>query len=143
MIRPALLVAALALAACGSEPPPGPGVNVEPDGLHAIAGLETARGSFEGRSNHRISGTVSVFRSEGKWYVSLGRDFSFDGAPDPKVAFGEDGFRADAILGPLVDDEGASVYEVVPPLDVGDYTEVWLWCEEFAVPLGYAKLTLL
>lgn len=139
-----LLLLTFFLAACGSEPDLLPGQNLPPQGaLHALAGLETATGSFEGRSGHETAGTVSVFRSDGRWYVSLGRDFRFDGAPDPKVAFGEGGYIAEATLGDLKEDEGASVYEVLAPIDVGDYTEIWLWCEEFAVPLGYAKLSLL
>ncbi len=142
MDRRAFLLSGLALAACGEQDRPR-GYNLPPDSLHEIGGLETARGSFQGLSGHATSGTVSVFRARGKWFVSLGKDFSFDGAPDPKVAFGEQGFKADAILGPLEANEGPSTYEVEPPLDVGDYTEVWLWCEEFAVPLGMAKLELL
>ncbi|MEM6357469.1 MAG: hypothetical protein AAF844_17545 [Pseudomonadota bacterium] len=29
-----------------------------------------------------------------------------------------------------------------PGLDIGNYTEVWIWCEQFSVPLGVAKLQL-
>ncbi len=110
--------------------------------IHSIQGKETAVGTFVGLSDHATSGHASVFLSNGQWYISLANDFAFDGAPDPKIAFGSNGFRQEAILAPLQSNNGASVYAVPAHLDVGDYNEIWLWCEKFAVPLGVAKLTL-
>lgn len=139
-MRP-ILLAVLALAACGGEPEPLPGQNFPPPGaLLPVPGLETARGAFEGRGGAAAAGTVSVVRSDGRWVLALGDDFRFDGPAGVQVAFGEDGPKAP--LGTLAADEGASAYEVVPPLDVGDYTEVWLLGPGGA-PAGFAKLSLL
>ena len=143
----ALAAALLALSACASTEMKAPVSQsaTSPQATtvaHAIQGRETARGSFVGASDHATTGHASVFRSNGKWYISLANDFTFDGAPDPKIAFGSNGFRQDAILAPLQANAGASVYEVPATLDVGDYNEIWLWCEKFSVPLGIAKLTL-
>lgn len=105
-------------------------------------GRVTATGTFEGRSDHITTGTATVQRINGRWAIVLRDDFSFDGAPDPKVAFGSNGFQADAILAPLASNMGRQIYYVPAGLDVGDYNEVWLWCEQFNVPLGVARLRL-
>lgn len=142
MIRHVSLAAAaiLALAACTPAASTGGGAAAALS--HAIAGTETASGTFAGASDHVTTGHASIFLSEGKWYVSLGSDFAFDGAPDPHVALGHDGYRADATLARLASNSGAQVYEIPATLDVADFNEVWIWCNQFAVPLGVAKLTL-
>lgn len=152
---PAITALAFALSACAADttPPgkidPAPTLGTVQKSVaapaiitHAIQGNETATGSFVGASKHETRGHASVFRSNGQWYVSLASDFFHDGAPDPKVAFGADGFRQEAILAPLKSLNGAQVYAVPATLDVGNYNEIWIWCEQFAVPLGVAKLTL-
>ena len=110
---------------------------------HAIKGRETATGSFKGLSNHVTTGTASIIRSGNTWAVSLGSDFTFDGAPDPYVAFGNKGkFAKGTNFAKLRRNKGAQVYPVPADLDVGDYLEVFLWCKKFSVPLGVARLTL-
>jgi len=107
--------------------------------------LTTARGSFVGTTKFRVKGTTEIFRENGKWFVRLGPDFSESGAPDPKVALGnkaEGGYQDGTILG-LVEANGESVYALKPGLDIGDYDQVWIWCERFNVPVGHADLTLL
>ncbi|MCB1403372.1 MAG: DM13 domain-containing protein, partial [Rhodobacteraceae bacterium] len=68
------------------------------------------------------------------------RDFAFDGAPDPKVALGQDGYRKDTLLGPLRSETGAQSYALPEGLDPAAYNEIWIWCERFDVPLGVATL---
>ena len=104
--------------------------------------LTTATGGFEGKSNHVTRGDASIQQIDGEWYVVLGENFFFDGAPDPKVALGADGYRADAILSPLNANEGAQLYKIPASLDVADFDQIWLWCEKFNVPLGVADLKL-
>lgn len=133
--------AALPLAACaGGGPADRQSAAVEP----AIApdARVTARGTFEGRSKHVTTGHASIVFSNGNVIIQLEDDFSFDGAPDPKVALGEGGFDPDTIHGALRSNTGAQAYTLKPGLDIGNYTEVWIWCEQFSVPLGVAKLTL-
>ncbi|MEZ5669925.1 MAG: DM13 domain-containing protein [Alphaproteobacteria bacterium] len=110
----------------------------------AASGLETARGSFQGQSGHTTTGSASVFWTGSQWVVALSSDFSQDDAPDPVVGLGVNGaYDPAAKLGPLQAMQGAQVYPLPAGLDIGDYLEVYIWCEEFAVPLGVAPLTLL
>ncbi|MGF1528535.1 MAG: DM13 domain-containing protein [Candidatus Competibacterales bacterium] len=110
---------------------------------HLVTGQETARGTFRGESDHVTTGHASVFRSRGQWVISLASDFSLDGAPDPKVGLGNNGYRPESQLGELKQLNGAQVYVLPAGLDIGDYNQVWIWCEQFNVPLGVAELTLL
>lgn len=140
----AVVIASVTLSACGmaqSEfvPEPKSAFSI----TDSVEWLETASGTFEGASGHMTSGTVSIFRVDGQWVVSLGNDFSFDGAPDPHVALGHNGYRAEATLDELASNQGAQSYTIPANLDVADFDEVWIWCERFSVPLGSAKLTLL
>ena len=104
--------------------------------LPAFAGGHGRLGQFTGESNHVTSGTAEVAGNT----INLLDDFFFDGAPDPKVALGKDGYDANTLLGPLKSNTGASSYEVPASINTDDYNEVWIWCERFNVPLGVAKL---
>lgn len=98
-------------------------------------------GAFTGQSGHATSGGVEVVETAAGWEVRLGPDFSFDGAPDPRVGFGRDGrFAADTDFEPLRRNAGAQVYAVPDALDPADYDEVYIWCRQYAVPLGVAKI---
>ena len=94
-------------------------------------------GQFSGQGRYDTSGTVSVAPGA----LTLHRNFAFDGAPDPKLAFGS-GRRADrsTIFTPLRRNSGEQNYRVPANIDVSQYTHVWLWCERFSVPLGVARL---
>lgn len=110
---------------------------------HAIHGHATATGTFKGLKGHVTTGTASIIRSGKSWAVSLGSDFTFDGAPDPQIGFGNKGhFTKGTNFAKLKKNNGAQVYVVPANLDVGDYLEVYVWCEKFTVPLGVAKLKL-
>ena len=127
MARVLLPLAALMVAACfGTSDdvlPPGYNLLETPrsDGLHEIAGLETARGSLAGLEGPASSGTASVIRAESGWTVSLARDVRLDLAPGERalVMFGEGGIDKAAVIGPLAAASGASVYPVPGTLDVG------------------------
>ena len=104
---------------------------------HASAGDVIAKGSFVGASDHVTTGGVHVTANS----VNLLDDFSLDGAPDPKVGFGKDGvFDPDTTLDALQSNTGAQSYEVPDSVDPGAYNEVYIWCEQFSVPLGVAEL---
>ncbi|MDA0341023.1 MAG: DM13 domain-containing protein [Proteobacteria bacterium] len=110
---------------------------------HAISGKETARGTFKGLNGHVTTGHASIIRSGKSWAVSLGSDFSFDGAPDPQIAFGNKGHYAKGTnFAKLRKNQGEQIYVIPKNLDVGDYLEVYVWCEKFTVPLGVARLKL-
>ena len=100
-----------------------------------------AKGKFEGRSNHETSGSVKLIKQDDRYIVELGRDFSLDGGPDPRVAFGKDGhYDPDTKLGALLKLTGKQRYAVPPTLDVSKFNEVYIWCEVAGVPLGVAAI---
>jgi hypothetical protein len=105
----------------------------------AFAGGHGKIGTFTGASDHVTSGRVEVVVADGKATINLLDDFFFDGAPDPKVALGNNGYDASTLMGPLTSNTGASTYAVPDSIDVNAYNEVWIWCERFNVPLGVAK----
>lgn len=104
--------------------------------LPALAGGHGRLGKFKGASNHKTTGTAEI--ADGK--VNLLDDFTFDGAPDPKVALGKDGYDPKTLMTLLKSNKGASSYEIPAGIDPADYNEVWIWCEQYNVPLGVAKL---
>ena len=100
-----------------------------------------ASGRFTGASGHVTSGTGGLVVQDGATWVSLAEDFRFDGAPDPKVALGRGGYDPSTILGPLKSDSGAQSYRLPESIDPAAYDEIWIWCEQFDVPLGSARLS--
>ena len=94
-----------------------------------LAAQEVRSGAFTGQSNHQTDGTGQIVIAGGAATVRLAEDFTFDGAPDPKVA-----------LGPLRSDYGAQDYAIPDGIDASTYNEIWIWCERFDVPLGVARL---
>jgi len=106
----------------------------------AFAQTTTRTGKFEGRSQHITTGTARLVIQDGMAEVHLSAEFTFDGAPDPKVALGRDGYDPASLMGKLKSLKGASRYTVPASLDATGYNEVWIWCERFNVPLGVAKL---
>ncbi len=107
----------------------------------AVAGGAKKKGTFEGRSKHITSGSVKLVKNGDRYIVELGDDFSLDGGPDPRVAFGKDGsYDPDSKLGALLNLTGKQSYAVPPTMDVSGYNEVYIWCEVAGVPLGVASL---
>ena len=106
----------------------------------AAGGEAVATGTFTGQSNHKTSGGVAVHKTATGYTVELGPDFSHDGAPDPKLGFGRGGYDAAAKFSHLRANSGAQSYDIPAAIDAGSYTEIWVWCERYNVPLGVAKL---
>lgn len=110
--------------------------------MTASAGDAHSSGSFIGKSDHITTGGVKVIKTaDGGAVVILDSDFSLDGAPDPRVAFGTDGKYDDASnLGVLQSINGLQMYRVPATVNVDKYNEVYIWCSKFSVPLGVASL---
>jgi len=103
----------------------------------AFAGGHGRLGRFRGLSNHITTGTAELNSDS----VQLLDDFTFDGAPDPKVALGKDGaYDPATLMGLLKNNNGASQYALPAGINAADYNEVWIWCEQFNVPLGVASV---
>ena len=106
----------------------------------AAAQERIGQGAFKGESRHVASGTVSVSKSSSGTVVTLEKDFSFDGAPDPKLGFGRNGYDPKAKFSELKSNKGKQVYEIPSSIDASKYNEVWIWCQQYNVPLGVAEL---
>jgi hypothetical protein len=100
------------------------------------AGGHGRLGTFVGESNHVTTGTAEIADN----MVNLLSDFTFDGAPDPQVALGNNGYDASTLMGLLQSNSGEQSYEIPAGINPDDYNEVWIWCVRFNVPLGVARL---
>ena len=99
-----------------------------------------ASGAFRGQSGHAASGGVRVLKTAQGTVVVLGPDFKFDGAPDPKLGFGKNGYGKSTQCSVLKSNSGQQIYDIPATIDPADYTEVCVWCEKYSVPLGVATL---
>jgi hypothetical protein len=125
MIRKALTLAAFAAALATS----------------AFAGADSRTGQFTGASNHVTSGGVTVTRDASGYIVQLGPQFFLDGAPDPVIGFGNDGrYDTASQFTELNKKRGQQRYDLPADFVPSQYSEVYVWCEQFAVPLGVATL---
>lgn len=123
---------ALAVTVLAALLPIGPGA------LYAEETLSS--GQFVGQSRHSASGGVTLVEKGSGYTVVLQEDFSFDGAPDPKLAFGQDGYQSDTIFAHLRANSGDQIYDLPAGFDPSGYNEIWIWCQRYDVPLGLAKL---
>jgi len=107
----------------------------------AVAGAPARSGQFTGASNHVTSGGVTVSKDASGYIVTLGPQFFFDGAPDPKIGFGNNGtYTEGTLIGHLQSNNGSQSYRVPANINVASFNNVFVWCEKFSVPLGYASL---
>lgn len=96
--------------------------------------------SFVGENDHTVSGQVQIVQKGEVYYLVLGQDFSFDGAPDPRLGFSKnDQFVGTSLFSGLNQDSGQQVYRLPATLDVSNFDEITIWCEQFSVPLAEAK----
>ncbi len=99
-----------------------------------------ASGKFQGQSGHAASGGVSVVKTAKGTLVVLAPDFKFDGAPDPKLGFGKNGYARSTQFSKLKTNSSKQTYEIPSSIDPADHTEVCVSCERYSVPLGVATL---
>ena len=105
------------------------------------ASTVAASGTFTGKSDHVTTGGVTILKTDSGYAVVLEADFSLDGAPDPKIGFGNDGkFASKTLFTPLQNDKGLQVYKLPQSVDPMQFNEIYIWCEKFSVPLGIARL---
>lgn len=107
----------------------------------ALAQDAVATGSFRDVPDHPASGGVEIVRDGEGFAVVMGEDFQMDDAPDPFVGFGStEAYEAGTAFAAIESPTGAQTYAVPEGVDPTGYEAVWLWCEEFSVPLGVATL---
>ncbi len=109
----------------------------------ALAGGEkvVSQGTFEGRSRHVTTGGATVIQSGVQHTLVLEEDFSLDGAPAPTIGFGNAGeFDKATEFTKLESNTGKQTYQLPKSVDPSKYDEVYIWCTDYSVPLGVAKL---
>lgn len=104
----------------------------------AIAGGHGRLAELKGVNNHFTTGRVKIAKKDGGYAINLLDDFTFDGAPDPKIALGNNGYDKSTLMGKLTPNSGSS-YTIPAGINPDDFNEVWIWCEKFNVGLGVAK----
>lgn len=105
----------------------------------AIAGDKS--GNLRGASGHITTGKVEIVNKGGVIQVILADNFTFDGAPDPKLGFGNSGkYDLKTTFAPLKSLKGKQVYTLPSGIDPSKYNEFYVWCERFGVPLGVASI---
>lgn len=130
------LIAAFALTACGqAEKSENKSADVE-----EMTGEVITNGAFSGLSDHVTTGDVTIREAADGVYVVLEKNFSLDGAPDPTLGFGNGDFIPETQFSALNSKQGYQTYKLPADLDPTEYSQIYVWCEEFAVPLGVAAI---
>lgn len=118
-------------------------VAVATTGISTASAGSTREGTFKGHKGYTAQGSVKIVKSDGKTSVVLGDNFKFVGTPpDIKIGFGSGKKYANGtkIHNKLTHKKGAKTFSVPAGIDTDKYDEVYIYCEEFSVILGSAKL---
>lgn len=110
----------------------------------AVAGGAKRTGTLSGRKGYAATGTVQIETVDGKSKVILGSDYSFTGnPPDIKIGFGsgEKYAKGSKIHDALTVKSGEATFEVPDGIDVSEYDELYIYCEQFSVILAVAPLS--
>ncbi len=100
-----------------------------------------SHGTFKGASDHVTTGGVSILKTASGYIVVLENDFSLDNAPAPTLGFGKGGkFDKKTDWVKLSAKKGLQVYALPASIDPTKFDEFYVWCRDFSVPLGIAKL---
>jgi len=96
-------------------------------------------GTFEGRSKHETRGQATIVQTDAGYELRFAKDFYLDNAPTPSVGFGNDG-EFELRIADLERKRGAQTYSLPASFTPANYSQVYVWCDDFAVPLGVATL---
>ena len=132
---------ALSLSACGNAQTNNANATNSTASAVASSAQTLSTGNFSGRSDHITTGQVSLERTANGYQLRFAADFSLDGAPDPVVALGNgETYVAANKLGALKNKTGGQTYQLPANFTPGQFSQVYVWCEKFSVPLGVADL---
>lgn len=110
----------------------------------AVSPNVIAQGSFEGRSKHVTSGETYIMKTDSGYALVLADNFFLDGAPSPVLGFGNNGkYMKTSQFAELDKKSGRQTYTLPADFTPGQFNEVYVWCEDFSVPLGVATLNTL
>ncbi len=106
--------------------------------LNGATVIESAH--FTGEGNHTVTGKVDLVQKNAIHYLVLGKDFAFEGAPDPRLGFSrEDIFLPMSLFSGLNRDHEMQIYRLPASLDPKNYDEITIWCDKLRLPLAEAK----
>lgn len=111
----------------------------------ALAADGARTGALSGRQGYVVSGTVEVRKVGGETQVVLKDDYVFDPAknpPDIKIGFGngETYAKGSKIHDELNVKSGAATFSVPADINTDDFSELYIYCEQFSVILAVAAL---
>lgn len=107
---------------------------------HAAAAEVLHKGSFKGKSGHRSSGDMKIVKDGAVLKVVFDKNFRLFDAPDPNLAWGNNGYKRGTIFAELRKLKGAQEYVIPAGTDLNKYNQFWIWCEKFNVALAVARL---
>ena len=85
--------------------------------------------------------TSKSSRRTARRFITLKNNFRLSSVPDPKLAFGNGKYEKGTIYtGKLKRLKGEQTYEIPARLDPAKFSQVWIWCEKFSVPLAVAEI---
>lgn len=96
-------------------------------------------GTFKGLSNHVTTGGVSIIKTGSGHIAILESNFDLDGAPAPTLGFGNGEFDTETEFTKLESIKGLQVYAIPASINPADYSQFYVWCADFSVPLGVAS----
>lgn len=132
------LIALAPVLAYAADPAPKP----QEAAVQMVEAKPELSGRFEGRSKHVTSGEVSIVKTKTGYELILGDNFFLDGAPDPVIGFGNNGkYDKATTFTKLEKKNGRQTYNLPEGFTPSNYSQVYVWCEKFAVPLGVATLS--
>jgi len=106
-------------------------------GIHTVISTAT----FQGASDHETRGTARIIQTDAGYELRLSSDFYLDGAPAPSIGFGVDG-EFTTRVSDLYRKSGAQFYRLPEGFTPTAYTDVFVWCDDFSIPLGIGELRL-
>lgn len=139
-----LIASLFCFASCGSQNDPTPANNSNTGTDSTMSAKQDTTtmdsvvltGEFKSSGTESVSGTARV---EDK--ILYLENFSTNNGPDLKVYISKDMSASDYIrVGDLKADSGDQQYSLDKSIDFTKYPYVLIWCEQFTVLFGYAKL---
>jgi len=112
-----------------------------------ILAQATENNNFVSVGRKRANGQIKVINENGKKYLEFDKSFSTSNGPDLKVVLHRDSSVSSSIdesdyieIAPLESTRGQQRYLIPEEVDLSDYGTVAIWCRQFNVTFGYARL---
>ena len=109
--------------------------------ITAFADKVVKTGTFAKDSEGTVGTAQIVKLDDASYVVRLGKDFAYHaGAPDVTIGLGNNGYIENSNLGPLKASKGAQDFALPAGFDPAKINQVFVWCRQFQVSLGVARL---